>query len=202
MTEYPLPPAPGSAQHVSLDFVNSALSLPGGRSTDALCSPADATRWLVERDLAPTDAQLWDICVARLQDLRGHARALLAACSTDAAPPEPAIRAVNEALTNVPTALQLRWNKDQGLHRSAQHPATQVVEHAMAALAADLADLLAGPDAELLAACSAAPCNRYMLRTHARRHWCSTRCGDRVRAARAYARRSTSQRSEEHAAAN
>ncbi|WP_404798560.1 CGNR zinc finger domain-containing protein [Streptomyces pristinaespiralis] len=28
------------------------------------------------------------------------------------------------------------------------------------------------------------------MRTHGRRHWCSTRCGDRARAARAYARRS------------
>ncbi|MDN5704722.1 MAG: hypothetical protein L0K41_03970 [Yaniella sp.] len=27
------------------------------------------------------------------------------------------------------------------------------------------------------------------MRTHARRRWCSTRCGDRVRAARAYARK-------------
>lgn len=30
--------------------------------------------------------------------------------------------------------------------------------------------------------------NRYLLR-HGRRHWCSVRCGDRARAARAYARR-------------
>ncbi|MHC5560905.1 CGNR zinc finger domain-containing protein (plasmid) [Kocuria sp. U4B] len=27
------------------------------------------------------------------------------------------------------------------------------------------------------------------MRTHGRRQWCSTRCGDRVRAARAYARK-------------
>jgi len=32
-------------------------------------------------------------------------------------------------------------------------------------------------------------CQRFFLRTHARRQWCSTRCGDRVRAARAYARK-------------
>ncbi|MFC7713379.1 CGNR zinc finger domain-containing protein [Nonomuraea recticatena] len=35
------------------------------------------------------------------------------------------------------------------------------------------------------------PCNRYLLR-HGRRHWCSIRCGDRARAARAYARRTQS----------
>ncbi|GAB2883292.1 hypothetical protein GCM10022245_18400 [Streptomyces mayteni] len=43
--------------------------------------------------------------------------------------------------------------------------------------------------ADLLAACGSAPCDRFLLRTHGRRHWCSTRCGDRARAARAYARR-------------
>lgn len=32
-------------------------------------------------------------------------------------------------------------------------------------------------------------CDRIFLRTHARRQWCSTRCGHRMRAARAYARK-------------
>ncbi|PNG16566.1 CGNR zinc finger domain-containing protein, partial [Streptomyces cahuitamycinicus] len=50
------------------------------------------------------------------------------------------------------------------------------------------ADLLTSPAAERLTACGSPPCNRYLLR-HGRRHWCSTRCGDRARAARAYARR-------------
>ncbi|WP_344969397.1 CGNR zinc finger domain-containing protein [Streptosporangium fragile] len=39
-----------------------------------------------------------------------------------------------------------------------------------------------------MTACGSPPCNRYLLR-HGR-HWCSVRCGDRARAARAYARRS------------
>lgn len=62
------------------------------------------------------------------------------------------------------------------------------VDHALATLAAD-ADLLTCPDADRRL--RPHPCNRYLLR-HGRRHWCSTRCGDRARAARAYARRSTS----------
>ncbi|MDN5936022.1 MAG: CGNR zinc finger domain-containing protein [Nitrosospira sp.] len=32
---------------------------------------------------------------------------------------------------------------------------------------------------------------RFLLKTHGRRQWCSTRCGDRVRAARSYARKRT-----------
>ena len=59
----------------------------------------------------------------------------------------------------------------------------------MAQLADDAAALLTGPEAGLLVHCEASSCNRFLLRTHARRQWCSTRCGDRVRAARSYARR-------------
>ncbi|MHA7172940.1 CGNR zinc finger domain-containing protein [Arthrobacter monumenti] len=202
MTGYPLPPAPGTAEHVSLDFANSAVALPGARIIDVLDTPADATEWLIERDLAPADAQLWDVCVNRLHKLRTHTRALLAARADDQAPGETDLQAVNEAMTKVPSASLLHWSDGEGLQRVAEHPATQVVEHAMAGLAADLADLLTGPDAGILSACSAPSCNRYMLRTHARRHWCSTRCGDRVRAARAYARRNTAPRSKETAAAN
>jgi predicted RNA-binding Zn ribbon-like protein len=92
-------------------------------------------------------------------------------------------------MTRVPTASLLRWDDAHGLHRTAVHPTTQILDHALAALAADAAELLTGPDAERLAACASPPCNRYLLRTHGRRHGCSVRCGDRTRAARAYARR-------------
>lgn len=202
MTDLPLPPAPGADEYVSLDFANSAVSLPGGRIIDLLDTPADATEWLVARDLAPVDAQLWEVCMNRLHTLRAHTRALLAARADGHKPSNTDLQAVNEALTTVPSASLLHWSDGDGLQRVAEHPATQVVEHAMAGLAADLADLLTGPDAGILAACSAPSCNRYMLRTHARRHWCSTRCGDRVRAARAYARRNATERSKETAAVN
>ncbi|TVT38825.1 hypothetical protein FNH05_24105, partial [Amycolatopsis rhizosphaerae] len=71
------------------------------------------------------------------------------------------------------------------------HPVTAIVDHALATLAADAADLLTSPDGDRLTACGSAPCNRYLLR-RGRRHWCSTRCGDRARAARAYTRRRNS----------
>ncbi|HJF15176.1 MAG TPA: CGNR zinc finger domain-containing protein [Enteractinococcus helveticum] len=59
----------------------------------------------------------------------------------------------------------------------------------MAVLSDDAAILLAAEDGALLAQCEATPCDRFYLRTHAPRRWCSTRCGDRVRAARACARK-------------
>jgi predicted RNA-binding Zn ribbon-like protein len=186
----PVPPAPGAEQHLALDLANSAVALPGGQFLELLGTPTAATEWLAERDLAPSDAGLRDQCAAQLRALREQVRALLASRIDGLPAPAAAVRAVNEALTSVPTASLLQWDEARGLHRTPPHRTTQILDHALAVLAADAADLLTGPDAERLAACASPPCNRYLLRTHGRRHWCSVRCGDRARAARAYARRS------------
>ncbi|MFC0053975.1 CGNR zinc finger domain-containing protein [Streptomyces actinomycinicus] len=184
----PLPPAPGAGQHLALDLANTAIALPGGQSADLLDTPAAAQHWLTVRGLAPAGADLRETCASRLRALREEIRLLLAARVAGEPAPAGALTALNDALTLAPAASLLHWSPDRGLYRAAAHPTTQIVEHALAALAADAADLLTGPDAERLTACGSAPCNRYLLR-HGRRHWCSTRCGDRARAARAYARR-------------
>ncbi|MBQ1092992.1 ABATE domain-containing protein [Streptomyces sp. B93] len=184
-----LPPAPGADRHPALDFADSAATVPGGQGYDLLAAPGDARRWLLAHDLIAPDVRLHEPCARRARTLRGHVRALFAARVEDRVAPSESLRAVNDALTRVPTAPLLTWDADSGPRRVQLHPTDQAVDHALATLAADAADLLTGPDADLLAACGAAPCDRFLLRTHGRRHWCSTRCGDRVRAARAYARR-------------
>lgn len=184
-----LPPAPGADRYRSLDFADTAATLPAGQSYDLLAAPEPAMRWLAAHDLTTPDVQLYEVCAQRMRTLRAHIRALFAARVDTTTPPDESLRAVNEALTAVPTAPLLAWDGAQGLRRIQAHPTDQAVNHALATLAADAADLLTGPDADILAACGSAPCNRFLLRTHGRRHWCSTRCGDRVRAARAYARR-------------
>lgn len=183
-----LRPAPGEEHHLALALANSAIALPGGQFVDLLDTPATTHQWLMDHDLAPADADLREFCVARLCALREQIRALFGS-RVSALPASPAaLDAVNEALARVPTARLLQWDKQNGLHRAAPHPTTEIVDHALATLAADAADLLTGPDAERLTACNSAPCRRYFLR-QGRRQWCSLRCGDRVRAARAYARR-------------
>lgn len=183
-----LPPAPGAEQYPALDLANSAIALPGGQFLDALGTPSGANQWLVDHNLAPADAGLQEICAARLRSLREQVRALLAAHVDGHPAPATALTAVNDALTRVPTASPLGWDSVRGMHRTAPHPIDQIVDQALGILAADAADLLTGPDAERLTACPSTPCNRYLLRA-GRRHWCSVRCGDRARAARAYARR-------------
>ncbi|CAL9500190.1 hypothetical protein SUDANB6_03428 [Streptomyces sp. enrichment culture] len=183
-----LPPAPGAEHYPALDLANSAIALPGGQFLDMLGTPSGANQWLVDHNLAPADAGLQEICAARLRSLREQVRALLAAQVGGHPAPATALAAVNDALTRVPTASPLGWDAVRGMHRTAPHPIDQIVDQALGILAADAADLLTGPDAERLTACPSTPCNRYLLRT-GRRHWCSVRCGDRARAARAYARR-------------
>lgn len=183
------PPAPGAAEHRALDLANSVVQVPGGGTVDALATPATASAWLVERHLAPPGASLQEYCTSRLTGLRGQIRELLHSVSAGTAPSPEVLEGINAALRLAPVTEVLRWEPDRGLVRESVHPATQVVEHAMSALAADVVRLVTGPGGALLTACTATSCSRYFLRTHGRRHWCSTRCGNRVRAARAYARR-------------
>ncbi|MFC9503844.1 ABATE domain-containing protein [Streptomyces sp. NPDC057002] len=188
LTEPAVPPAPGDEQYPALAFANSTIASPGGKFTDFLGTPAQANQWLADRGLAPVDAGLREMCTAQLRSLREQIRSLLAS-RVEAVPALPAaLAAVNDAMTKVPTASLLQWDEKNGPYRTPPHPTTEIVDHALATLAADAADLLTGPDAERLIACGSPPCGRYLLR-HGRRHWCSTRCGDRARAARAYARR-------------
>ncbi|GAB3211183.1 Conserved protein containing a Zn-ribbon-like motif, possibly RNA-binding [Marinactinospora thermotolerans DSM 45154] len=184
-----LPPAPGADRYRCLDFADTTATLPAGQNYDLLATPGSAMRWLAAHGLTPPDVRLYEVCAQRMRTLRGHIRALFASRVEGVTPPEESLRAVNEAITAVPTAPLLAWDPARGPHRVQAHPADQAVNHALAILAADAADLLTGPDADLLTACGSTPCDRFLLRTHGRRHWCSTRCGDRARAARAYARR-------------
>ncbi|SDQ72415.1 Conserved protein containing a Zn-ribbon-like motif, possibly RNA-binding [Arthrobacter crystallopoietes] len=189
MSTIPLPPAPGAEQHTSLALANSTVTLPGGHAVDELDSPENATRWLISHQLVPDETALLAYCQNQLATLRGSLRAIFAAQADSREPELSALEGVNQALTKVPSAPLLRYDPQEGLHRAPQHPVTQLVEHAMAQIAEDAASLLTGDQAGLIARCEATPCNRFILRTHARRYWCSTRCGDRVRAARAYARK-------------
>lgn len=186
-----LPPAPGAEHYPALALANSAIALPGAQFLDVLDTPSGSNQWLVDHDLAPADVGMQEMCAARLRSLREQVRALLAAQVDGCPAPAGALTAVNDALTRVPTAAPLGWDSVRGMHRTAPHPIDQIIDQALGILAADAADLLTGPDAERLTACPSPPCNRYLLRA-GRRHWCSVRCGDRARAARAYARRAQS----------
>ncbi len=189
MPHIPLPAAPGADEHVSVALLNSAVSLPGGRRVDELADPEEATAWLVGHHLVPERTTLLAYCQHQLVGLRDDLRTVFGAHVAGERPPQRALDAINRALTSAPNALLLDHEPGRGLYRASAHPVTQLVEHAMARIAEDAAALLTGDRAAQVARCEASPCDRFLVRTHGRRHWCSTRCGDRVRAARAYARK-------------
>ncbi|KUM29197.1 hypothetical protein AQ436_05715 [Arthrobacter sp. EpRS66] len=189
MQQAPLPPSPGAQEHCSIDLVNSEILLPGNKSFDALLTPEATTQWLTERNLVPQEASLQAYCQNRLTTLRGHLRLAFSANTAGTSIDPNALAGINAALVAAPNTALLRQETGRGFFRALEHPATQLTEHALAALAEDAAALLSSDEAEQLAQCEAEPCTRFFLRTHGRRQWCSTRCGDRVRAARSYARK-------------
>lgn len=180
---------PGTDKHPSLALVNSAGEQTRGGARDELDTPQAVRAWLVGRDLIAQDALLQEYCRSRIVGLRESLRDLFDAHTAGAVPSSDAIEALNRTLTSAPGAMLLRFEPAKGFTRSADHPTTQVIERVMAHIAEDAATLLAGDDASILASCEADGCSRFFLRTHARRQWCSVRCGDRVRASRAYARK-------------
>lgn len=189
MTNVPLPPAPGTAEHLCLALANSIVTLPGGLRVDELNSPENATAWLIAQNLAPEGTGLLSYCQLQLAGLREQLREVLRSRAEGTAPDPAALAGLNDALTAVPSAAPLRYSPDEGLTRSRTHPLSRIVAHATAQIAEDAAVLLTGPDAGRIAVCAAAPCDRFMVRTHARRQWCSERCGARQRANRSYARK-------------
>lgn len=189
MEEATLGTAPGIDEHPSLALVDSAGILPGDKQFDELATPTATTSWLLSRNLVADGAVLHDHCRNRLAELRAAVRELMESRIAGTAPSGRSVQVLNDALTSAPGVLRLHFSAASGFVRAAEHPATQVVEHAMALIAEDAATLLTGEEAPMVALCEADSCDRIYLRTHARRQWCSTRCGDRMRAARAYARR-------------
>lgn len=191
MSEMPLPSSPGAREHSSIDLLNSEIYLPGGKTHDALNTPEETTTWLIERGLVGEGSMLQSYCQSRLVSLRGDLREAFAARICGATVDPRALDRINAALAAAPNTSLLQYAPGEGFFRSLEHPTTRLIEHAMSVIAEDAATLLAGDEAELLAQCEAEPCSRFLLKTHGRRQWCSTRCGDRVRAARSYARKRT-----------
>jgi predicted RNA-binding Zn ribbon-like protein len=183
------PAVPGEAASVALALVNTRLDGPTG-PLDLLAGAADARAWLIRHGLAPGSGRSDGAWEDRLRGLRESVRGLFAA-RIDGVRPDPAdLAAVNAALAAAPCVTSVAWDGDGPRVGRRRIPRTDdPLAPALAALAADAGDLLTGAHAEQLARCSAHRCIRMFIRTHAARQVCSTRCGDRVRAARHYAKR-------------
>jgi predicted RNA-binding Zn ribbon-like protein len=179
-------PAPGEAVRPALALVNSRRNA-AGAEVDDLATPSDMRVWLLERGLA-RHARVDAAALAAVRELRGAVRELLESRIEARVPAQAAVETVNAAAAAAPSAPRLIWTEPGDARAERHHPGAGDLALARARLAADAIDLVTGPEHVNLLACGAPSCRRLLLRDHPRRHWCSTQCGDRMRARRYYHR--------------
>jgi predicted RNA-binding Zn ribbon-like protein len=178
-----LPRAPGEDDHLALALVNSLRS---GRSgpVDDIADARALRRWLGER--AGVSPRVDAGAARRAADVRAAVRELLTAAVERRPPGEDAVTVLNLAAAAAPGAHALVTTGGD-VAKEWRSLAGDALDRILAAIAVDAMDLATQRPADL-AACEAPDCIRLLLRDHGRRRWCSDRCGDRVRAARYYAR--------------
>ncbi|MFJ8925600.1 CGNR zinc finger domain-containing protein [Streptomyces sp. NPDC102364] len=182
------PPVPGEERFLSLALVNTRFDLSHG-AVDLLDDTEAAHLWLVRHELLTDRTALNGRQHGRLLGLREAVRTLLRARTEGAGPPPAdALDTLNSALAGAPSTPRLAWSAT-GPHRADTPDTGNPVAAALSQLADDATDLLVGTEAERLTECAAQNCARWFLRSHGARRWCTTRCGNRVRAARSYAAR-------------
>lgn len=176
---------PGEEVSPALALVNSLQAGPNG-GVDQLRTPEEVTDWLRSRSLfSRPRPELKQQDVSRLAHLRSAVRELFVACAEGRLPEAHAVETANEAATATPGAPCLAWS-DEGPRRSWTTTRPGTFAEALAAIAIDAIDVVCGERATTVRLCEAHGCVRLFFRRHARRRWCSTTCGDRVRAARHY----------------
>ncbi|MEV0207460.1 ABATE domain-containing protein [Streptomyces sp. NPDC050788] len=177
-------PVPGEERYLSLALVNTRFALSHG-TVDLLDDTEAAHLWLVRHGLLPDRVTLNGRQHGRLLGLREALRALFEAYGTQGQPAAEDLATLNAALAAAPSTPRLAWTAD-GPHRADAPDTANPAAAALSLLAEDATDLLTGGEAEQLTECAARGCARWFLRSHAARRWCTTKCGNRVRAARAY----------------
>lgn len=176
---------PGEDASSALALVNTRHNSASGK-VEHLSSTGEARQWLIDRGLLEPDLPFGPDDLERLRALRSTLRDLLKSRAGGARPAAESVTTVNTITSAAPVAPQLSW--------TAAGPSVAVlalergVDQSLAALANDAIQLVCGPLAERLLICGAPGCVRMIIQDHPRRRWCSRGCGDRVRAARYYAK--------------
>jgi predicted RNA-binding Zn ribbon-like protein len=170
-----------------LDFAITLVDRYGASPHDLVDTPARLRSWLSEWGLAPT-GPVTDDDVVRARALREALHGLARAAATDEPSSAGDVRVVNASLQD---ALPVELRRSAGAV-TVGRPAT--TSEALARLARQAVDDLAGPNRPRLRACGDDECSGIFVDPTGRRRWCSDeRCGvkARVRAHRARAKEKT-----------
>jgi predicted RNA-binding Zn ribbon-like protein len=171
----------------ALAFVNTRRDRPSGR-IESLGDPAAASAWL-EHELGYQQARALEKAEhARLLALRDSAQRLLRARLAGSAPAPDDLLLLNQSSAAAPRSDQLGEDWRASLRFSGSGSANpRDLTELFAALASAIISLAADSSANL-AECGADDCVVLFLRTDPRQRWHSQRCGNRMRAARSYAK--------------
>jgi predicted RNA-binding Zn ribbon-like protein len=176
---------------VPLELLNT-LHLVRHQPRDGLSTPAHLADWLRaiahRLDTPLTEHELKSIDyddLAAAHELRDCVGRLVNALRQGTRPDPREVEGLNRHVRSAHRWRELRWAGDpQAVHaRNSQACAAVLSE-----IAQSTVDLLAVPDRVELRVCEAPGCILYFARSSPRRTWCSDSCGNRVRAARHYAR--------------
>ncbi|MFI5805058.1 CGNR zinc finger domain-containing protein [Streptomyces sp. NPDC051561] len=184
---------PLSGEPLPLDLVNTTFIRGGvrGRLLDALAEPADLDHWLSRHrprfsdslgEFLADPAPAGDAHLARFLELRLALRSLAGASARRHTPEAKDAQVVNRA-----ARLASHWHElalGSPLTALPRWPEPDPLLVALGEIAAQAIQLFTGQDADKVRACPAPGCVLYFLKSPARREWCTTACGNRVRVAR------------------
>jgi predicted RNA-binding Zn ribbon-like protein len=176
---------PGEDVSPGLALVNTWHNSPVG-VVEHLLSTGQARQWLIDRNLLASDVPFGVDDLDRLYALRRSIRDLLESRARGTLPSAESVDSVNSIASASPLAPRLAW--DATGPSVTTGPPGRSLQQCLAVLACGTIELVCGPLAERLLVCGAPGCVRMIVHDHPRRRWCSRGCGDRVRAARYYAK--------------
>lgn len=177
-------PVPLTGEPLALDLVNTR---PAG--ADLISTVEGLAAWLgLEGDRVPAPEPLTAEDLAPVHAVREHAAVAIEHARRAARPPAEALDGLAEAQRRAPAIRRPVW--DGAAVAVLAERRGGYGERLAAHLAEAAADLLADPAVGRVRECEADGCVMLFLPAHPRRRWCSaTRCGNRARVARYYARR-------------
>jgi predicted RNA-binding Zn ribbon-like protein len=187
--------APVIGDSPALDLANTYYAV-RGKLREGLASPQDAGSWAADIaprlngvELAVEDlAGMRDDDLARFLELRGAIRSIASDLTKGLSPARGSVETLNRAAALAPASPVLRVTAE-GLLRKSARSKSDAPKAALSALARDAVDLFSGDRQSQLRDCQAPGCYLFFLKDHPRREWCTPGCGMRVRAARAYYKR-------------
>lgn len=186
--------APLLGEPLAVEFANTRYAVRGDRR-DAIATADGLRRWLVAvaqrlADQGADPPRWWAVHESDVDEFVRLRDAVREAAENTAAGrhvDETVRRLLNGAVRGDPGWYELA-DADAGLYAIRRNTSGDPLVRARAALARAAIDLLTGPLASALRACPAPGCVLLYVKNHPRREWCSAGCGNRVRAARHYAR--------------